>query len=205
MANQFYLCRYRVFGFIAIMFSLISCSKESTNSNTNSAQLKGVNYEFTIKYDSEVYSVKGNTANDEGFQGPTINKCIAQKAQFIYLSITDVTNKNYVTGKPMRCTMNVVNNFVPGNNLMTVTLSFVKFYKNKGACPGCNGGGDNRLPINLTDLGTPSTGALGTSNYVFGNTLKGTYSGTVYTVPAGSNNATVAHSLSINFVCVRQY
>ena len=199
--------RLRCVNFLFIVFFLgVSCEKSNTDNNSNSNNPStGVEYLFTITYDGTVYSIKGNTANDQGFQGPTVNKCIAQKAKFISLSITDVTNKNYVSGKPMSCNMNVVDNFVKGNNLMTVALSFVDFYKNKDACPGCNGGGDNRLPINITDLGTPSSGTLGSQNFVFGSTIKGSYSGTVYTVPAGSNKATVAHSLSINFICARQY
>ena len=185
-----------------ILTASVSCKKEAASATPI---LKGVDYEFTIVYDGYTYKVKGNSAKDEGFRGPIVNECIASDAKFVQLSIKDVTFHNFITGRPMTCLMGVAGNFVKGTNMLTVDLSFVRFYKNQNACPGCNGGGNNQLPFNITDLGTPSTGSIGTPNFVFGNTIKGKYSGTVYTVPAGSNNATVPHSLSIDFVCVRQY
>jgi hypothetical protein len=190
---------------LLLLMSLFSCTRESLNNNGTTPSNTGVDYGFTIIYDGYTYKIKGNTLKDNGFSGPIINKCIATKAKFIELSITDVTSHNFISGKPMKCDMNVVDNFVKGINMLTLNLSFVSFYKNQNACPGCNGGGDNRLPFNIIDLGTPSTGTLGTPNYVFGKTINGKFSGTVYTVPAGSNNATVPHSLSIEFICVRQY
>ena len=194
---------------LSVTFLMLQSCSSGDSSNTNNTTSSNVNYEFTITYDRIVYKVKGNTAKDAGYKGPTINSCIATDARGISFSIKDVTYYNYLSGSPFECNLYVNGNFTSGTNLMTVNLYFnggyYSFYKNQGACPGCNGGGDNRLPINITDLGTPLTGTIGTSNVIFGNTIKGSYSGVVYTLGQGSNNATVPHNLSIDFIAVRQY
>lgn len=200
----------KLFYLLSITFILLqSCSSGDSSSGANNATSGNVDYEFTFTFDGIVYKVKGNTQKDAGYNGPTVNKCIAQNAQFIYLSIKDVTYYNYVSGKPIECILYVGGNFTPGINMMPMQLNFgggsYSYYKNQGACPGCNGGGDKSLPFNITDLGTPLTGTIGTSNVIFGNTIKGSYTGVVYTVPAGSNNATTPHNLSIDFKAVRQY
>lgn len=199
-----------IFKLLTISFVILqSCSPES-DSNTNNTTSGSVDYEFTVIFDGIIYKVKGTTSKDANYSGPTINNCIAKEAKFIGLSIKDVTNYNYVSGKPIICNLFSYSNFTFGTNFMEMTLSFNggfydTYYKNQGACPGCNGGGDNRLPIIITDLGTPIAGVIGNSNVIFGNTIKGRYNGVVYSVPAGSNKATTPHNLSIDFKAVRQY
>ncbi len=194
--------------YILTFFLLTNCNKNNENSN---AATGNTDYEFTVTFDSQIYKVRGNTANDPGYKGPTTNKCIATNKNmgYIELSIQDITWHNYLSGNPFKCGISITPSFTAGTNLMTVNLYFngfiYSYYKNYNANPGANGGGDNRLPIFISDLGTPLTGVLGESNIIFGNTIKGSYSGVVYTIPSGSNNATVPHNLSINFKAVRQY
>jgi hypothetical protein len=202
-----------LFGITLLMLQSCSTgdsSSDTTTTTTTTTTSGNVDYEFTITFDEIVYKVKGNTGKDAGYSGPTINNCFAKGAKYIDFSIKDVTYYNYVSGKPIECFLSLPSNFTSGINMMSMQLSFngvsnYSYYKNEGACPGCNGGGDNSLPINITDLGTPLTGKIGTSNVIFGNTIKGSYTGVVYTVPSGSNNATTPHNLSIDFKAVRQY
>jgi hypothetical protein len=190
---------------ISITFLILqACSSNESNSNTNSTTSSGnVDYEFNVTIDNYVHKVKGNTANDEGFKGPLKNKCTATGAWSIALSITDVSYSNYVTGIPNSFTLfaSSPTNFVLGTNYMNTTIPY---YKNYGASPGA-AAANNAIPVIITDLGTSSTGTLGTSNYRYGNTIKGYYKGVLYSLPAGSNNATEPHNVSIDFKAVRLY
>lgn len=193
---------------LSITFLLLQSCSSGSDSNNN-ITTSNVDYEFTVVFDGIVYKVKGNTAKDSGNKGPTVNNCIAKRSQELYFSIQDVTYHNYVSGNPFECFIDVKGNFISGTNIMNVKLYFngypYSFYRNKGACYGCNSGEENSLLINITDLGTPLTGTLGTSNVIFGNTIKGSYKGVVYTIPQVSTKATVPHNLSIDFIAVRQY
>ena len=65
----------------------------------------------------------------------------------------------------------------------------------------------NRIPISITDLGTgtiyPQTPPL--PYYNFGQTLKGSYSGTVYLQNPNNGQFTIPVQLSIDFKAVRYY
>jgi hypothetical protein len=186
---------------ISITFLVLqSCSSGDDNSSSSSTSNNNVNYSFTIINDGVVHKVKGNTANDYGFKGPVKNKCTASLgSQYgqsgITLTITDPTDSNYISGKPIDISIFGAP-FVLGTNFMGT--SWYLTTERSGASNGY-------IPINITDLGTPSTGSIGTSNYRFGNTIKGHYSGNYYTKPSGSNSATVSHTLSIQFEAVRLY
>ena len=152
-----------------------------------------------VTFEGKEYKVKGNTLDDAGNEGPTVNKCIAKKASLINLTIEDVTYHNHVSGNPFRCYMTANDNFILGINTMIVILYFngekINFtdWENKNT---------GLLPIEITDLGTPITGILGTSNVAFGNTLKGKFNGNIFTFPKGSRTP---HRLIMDFKAVRQY
>jgi hypothetical protein len=186
----------KIIFFISILFILLqSCS--SGDNSSNSSSNNNVNYSFTIINDGVIYKVKGNTANDQGFKGPISNKCTANllNESGITLTITDLTNSNYVSGNPINIYLSG-SPLVLGTNYMSTNWYLTTQYA---------GASNTRIPITITDLGTPSTGSIGTSNYRFGNTVKGHYSGNYYTIPPGSNSATVSHTLSIQFEAVRLY
>ncbi len=171
---------------------LQSCSSGDSSSSTSN----NVNYSFTIINDGVVYKVQGNTANDYGDSGPINNRCTSSSTGSIRLTITDPTYSNYVTGNPVEFYLSG-GPLVLGTNLMQTPWDLYYQYGGLGT--------DTRIPINITDLGTPSIGDIGTSNYRFGNTIKGSYSGTYYSKPSGSNIATIPHTLSIEFEAVRLY
>jgi hypothetical protein len=174
---------------------LQSCSPEESISGDNN-----VNYRFKLTIDGIVREVKGNTANDYGYKGPINNKCTATEPNFIVLSITDPTYSNYVSGSPVAFFLSNISPFVLGTNRVQTPLNLYRQNANPGTSHS-----DTSINIIITDLGTPSVGDLGTSNYRFGNTIKGNYSGTFYSKPSGSNYATVPHSISIEFEAVRLY
>lgn len=174
---------------------LQACSSDdSSNINNNN-----VNYSFTIINNGITYKVQGNTANDYGFNGPINNKCTSTNPGGIQLTITDPTYSNYVRGNPLNFYLSSCS-LVLGTNLMQTPWNLYGQYANPGAS-----GSDTRIPITITDSGTPSIGNIGTSNYRFGNTIKGRYSGIYYSIPSGSNVATIPHTLSIEFEAVRLY
>ena len=185
-----------------IFLTLQSCSSgdSSNSSSNNNSSNNNVNYSFTIINDGIVYKVQGNTANDYGFKGPVNNKCTASIPGQVYLTITDPTYSNYVAGNPMTFLLSSVNPLTLGTNLMDTSWNLYHQYANPGAS-----GADTKIPIIITDLGTPSVGDKGTPNYHFGNTIKGHYNGTYYSIPPGSNVATVPHTISIEFEAVRLY
>ena len=183
--------------YLLSIFILQSCtSGDSSSSNSNN---NNVNYSFTIINDGIAYKVQGNTANDYGFKGPVNNKCTSANTGGIQLTITDPTYSNYVSGNPINFYLSG-SPLILGTNLMQTPWNLYRQYADPGAS-----GADTRIPINITDLGTPSIGDIGTSNYRFGNTMKGSYSGTYYSKPSGSNIATIPHTLSIEFEAVRLY
>ena len=181
---------------LAFLILQACSSDDSSNSNINN---NNVNYSFTIINDGITYKVQGNTANDYGFNGPINNKCTSTNPGGIQLTITDPTYSNYVRGNPLNFYLSS-GPLVLGTNLMQTPWNLYRQYANPGAS-----GSDTRIPITITDLGTPSIGNIGTSNYRFGNTIKGRYSGTYYSIPSGSNVATIPHTLSIEFEAVRLY
>jgi hypothetical protein len=188
---------------INIAFLLLqSCSSsESSPSSSSDANSRNVDYEFNLTIDNNTYKVRGNTKDDAGFRGPVKNLCTANGAWSIKLSITDVTYWNYLSGNPKSLFLSSSTFFVKGINYLNTDLGFYKMYN---AAPG-TAATDDRIPVNITDLGTPSTGTLGTSDYKYGNTLKGNYTGVMYTIPAGSNRATTPHNVSFDFKAVRLY
>ena len=183
---------------LSVTFLMLqSCS--SGDSSNNKTTTGNVNYGFTLTVDGKIYKVKGNTSNDYGYKGPNNNKCTAVGPNGILLTITDPSYSNYVSGSPVDFYLSG-SPIVLGQNLMQTPWNLYHQYASPGASFS-----DTRIPIIITDLGTPSIGDIGTSNYHFGNTVKGNYKGTYYSIPSGSNNATVPHTISIEFEAVRLY
>lgn len=188
-------------GILVLLLQACSSNDNGSLDTTNVTNNGNVDYEFNLTVDNYIYRVKGNTKNDAGFKGPIKNLCTAYGAWSINLSITDVTYSNYVSGNPKNLFLSSSTYFVKGINYLNTNLPF---YKDYYAAPG-TGATNDRLPVNITDLGTPSTGTLGTSDYKYGNTVKGSYSGVMYSIPSGSNYATTPHNVSFDFKVVRLY
>jgi len=179
---------------------LLSCSPkdDSVNIDDNTG---GVDYEFTIKLDDKVYAIKGNTSKDSGFITKINNSGFAMlSANQIILKISDPTYYNHLQGGSINLLLQGIGGYSLGNNKMSFNLPY---YPNYNASPGT--GALKYIYIQITDLGTPSVGNIGDADYKYGNTIKGNYSGTIYSVPSGSNNATIPHSFSIDFKVPRLY
>jgi hypothetical protein len=184
---------------LSITFLMLQACTSGDSNISEISNNNNVNYSFTIINDGIVYKVQGNTSNDYGFKGPINNKCTANSPNGVSLTITDPSYSNYVSGNPINFYL-YNGPIILGTNLMQTPWNLYHQY----ATPGASGS-DTRIPITITDLGTPSVGDLGTSSYHFGNTIKGHYSGTYYSIPSGSNTATVPHTISIEFEAVRLY
>lgn len=182
------------------LITLQSCSNnESDINNLNTNNNANVDYEFTLTIDASTYKIKGKT---NGFEYNTgLNFCWASSAAIILFSITDVSDKSYVTGMPISFGLGAKtpSNFILGVNQMIINL---EGYSNKNSLyiiPAT-------IPVTITDLGTKSAqDPLNPLNFIYGKTIKGNYKGVLYSAPTGSLYATVPHNVSLNFSAVRLY
>jgi hypothetical protein len=173
---------------------LQSCSSGDSSAKTNNDS-GNVDYEFTIKIDDNVYAIKGNTINDNSSVRDLNNTGFAWwEAKTITFKITDPTYSNYVSGNSFYFRLDCAGNFKKGYN--NVSYSGISYVTSTG---------NNSILLDITDLGTPSVGVIGSKDYKYGNTVKGNSSGTLYSKPPGSNNATVPHKYSIDFMVPRLY
>jgi hypothetical protein len=219
---------------IAFTSLLFSCSSDSNNSSSNNGNNNGnsftnsMDYEFTITINGVVHKVKGNSR--DGIPSGTFgignisNKCLSiNNSSFgasVQLGINDVTTPNYISGQNLECLIQFPN-LLLGSNQATVyfqggyfqtlaaSLGTSSFYF-QTVSGSLNSAIFNKLPINITDLGTTSAnylgiGGSGFNQYVFGQTLKGNYSGTIYLPNSTNNQYTIPVQLSIDFKVLRQY
>jgi hypothetical protein len=201
------------------------------NSFTNS-----MDYEFTITINGEVHKVKGNTTNGIPYGFTSANNQINNKC-FAFnggpsnvscnFSINDVTAPNYVSGQNLECQISFPN-LLLGINQATVVFLGGYFVTLSTSLGGTSNGsplpfqtviGTNdsstlfKLPINITDLGSTSTnseggGGINYNQYIFGQTLKGNYSGTIYIGRFSTTQGIVYDipvQLSIDFRALRRY
>ena len=188
-----------------------------------------MDYEFTITINGEVHKVKGNTTNGIPYGSTTNiqhlinNKCFAiiQGTSVISdLAINDVTAPNYMSGQNLECQISFPN-LLLGSNQATVNLVggyFQSLATSLGAISpyfqtvsGSSPSSQtiNKLPITITDLGSTSTNSVGNggsnyNQYIFGQTLKGNYSGTIY-LQGNNGQFTVPVELSLDFKALRRY
>lgn len=177
---------------LSIAFLLLqSCSSNDSSSDTNpdSTSKDNVDYSYTITFDGKTYKVKGNTANDYGGKGPVNNECTARSARVISLTITDPSYTNYLSGSPMYLRLATSSNFITGLNSLLIDTNIPKLQNL------------NYQYVNITDLGTASTGEINTPNYKYGKTIKGNFKQTIYT----GSNYTNPKELEIVFEAVRLY
>ena len=216
--------------FLTIIALSFSCSSDSNNSNNNNNNsfTNSVDYEFTITINGEVHKIKGNTVNGipNGYINSTShtinNKCfalISGSSVVSNIAINDVTTPNYISGQNLECQINFPN-LLLGSNQATVyfiggyfqtlatSLGTSSFYF-QTVSGTLNNQIFNKLPITITDLGSTSTNSEGNggsnyNQYIFGQTLKGNYSGTIY-LQNNNGQFTIPVQISIDFKALRQY
>ncbi len=190
---------------------LFSCSTggdaSSNNSNNNGNSFtNSMDYEFTITINGEIHKVKGNTTNgiplgSNSSTSHTVNNACYILQGDLNLQINDVTSLNYISGQNMQIAIFTTNLLLGTHQALVIfsggyfnafsTSGFINFSTD----PTFNPGLVNKLPITITDLGTPTD--FSHIPYNFGRTLKGNYNGTIYL----SGNIPV--QLSIDFKALR--
>jgi len=224
--------------FLIFTSLLHSCSSDSSNSSSNNGNNNGnsftnnMDYEFTITINGEVHKVKGNTTNGipKGIVQSASLNCINNQCEvldtagqkWVYLKINDITATNYLSGQNLECRISFPN-LLSGTNQAQIyfygsyiTNLFTSLSPtNSNVWQTTNGlynqSISNKLPINITDLGTGTL--LGQipplPYYNFGQTLKGNYSGTIYLsrrlTSSGNLTCDIPIQLSIDFKALRNY
>lgn len=211
--------------FIPLLFSFSDNSNSINKLNNHSAPFR--RYEFTITINGEVHKIKGNAfsgiPNGNGYfpgnptQRVSPNTCIASNfgiEKTVSLAINDVTANNYESGQNLTCAI-ALPNLLLGVNKANITFSGA-YFDSLGETLGSknfnfqtvSGAPDNsklgKLPITITDLGqAPTIDRM--RFYSFGETLKGSYSGTIYLKNTSDGNFTIPVQLSIDFKAIRMY
>ena len=208
--------------FILILVLTIGLFHSCSTNNDSSSGNNGVNYEFTITINGVVHKVKGNSSDgiplaSFGY-GIVQNSCYASFGTIgasIQLGINDVTSPNYISGQNMLVLI-VLQNPLLGTNQALISFTgnyFDTLATSLGSDFGFNffsytngGSPSSRIPINITDLGTPTTFVNNGSTYSYGQTIKGNYSGTIYLSGVGTGGVIFSNipvTLSIDFKALR--
>lgn len=217
--------------FVALLYNCSSDSENSSNNNGNSFS-NSMDYEFTITINGDVHKVKGNTINGipkgyiQSLSNYINNQCEVLQSggqKVVILKINDVTAPNYISGQNLECQILLPNLLLGSNQVQVlfngsyITNLFNSLSPNNLSIWQTTSGLynqsiSNKLPINITDLGTTSTNPnmwSPTTPLNFGQTLKGSYSGTVYlrshSNSSGIGVCDIPVQLSIDFKALRMY
>jgi hypothetical protein len=213
---------------LTITTILFSCSSDSNSSNNNNSFTNSMDYEFTITVNGVVHKVKGNTTSGipygitNNIQHLINNKCfaiISGTTVVTDLAINDVTTPNYISGQNLECLIQFPNLLLGSNQAavyfqggyfqtLATSLGASSFYF-QTVSGALNNQIFNKLPITITDLGSTSTNSVGNggsnyNQYIFGQTLKGNYAGTIY-LQGNNGQFTIPVQISIDFKALRQY
>ena len=211
------------------MFCCISCEEEAKLSPTSSSA-NPVDYEFTIKLNGVSHKIQGNTSITVPIGGVGSNGCYAasfsSSGTSIMLDLNDASATNYITGQILGFNISF-DNLLLGNSIANVsssslgTNSYMSSFINNTLVGAYNNGSflqisstatldatPTPLTFIITDLGTPTVqNPMPTSisdMYIWGETLKGSFSGTVF---AKSNISPrpfdVPFQLEISFEVIR--
>jgi hypothetical protein len=211
---------------------ILSCSgSDNITDNDLNPNSNHVNYEFTLKFNGQIFKVSGNTS--DGFPvGYNYESCkIANKCyrtgNSLFLAINDASVNNYVSGQMFELQALFTNLFV-GENLVVINLSgdfFLNFVQtnnlikiNQFVLSNQSISANelvnmyytqslNRIPINITNLGTPPNDIFCDGYLNFGNVFQGNYSGTIYFCSSVENNIynfDFPVDFEINFKAVRE-
>jgi len=179
----------KIFSFIILTALLItSCTPNNPQPNPTPSQTNS-NWKFkltingiTTRCEGSSYNINSNYFTLMG-AGGNFSGVFALNDQTADSYISGVLGSAYMALQYPILGINPITNFYIGstawinNVLPSVTLmSGYSLTLNGTMVPNSIGGSNLRLPINITDLGSP-----GNNDFItFGNPLKGNYSGTIY-------------------------
>ena len=179
-------------------------------------------YSFEIEFGGEIHKIQGNLANDifTSFPNNQSISIIQGGITSVQLSLDDISESNYVSGQTIGMIINI-DNATLGNNegslffnlsypyvdnylqsLDVLNNGLFDFVENSPAPYGSDG--NRRVSnINITDLGTPSSLDYTNGNYIWGETIKGSYDGMLYFRSSISNDYDIPVPIRIEFSAVR--
>ena len=210
------------------MLIVVSCEQEAKLTPTSTSSANPVDYEFTIKLNGVSHKIQGNTSITVPMSGMGSNICYVTnyllQGHFIALELNDASATNYINGQTLSFNI-LFDNLLLGSSIATVSsvnygpnsyissfIDLIGAYNNNysfnfssvqtldaTAIP---------LTFNITDLGTPSVQNPMPTNlsemYIWGETLKGSFSGTVFaqsSIPPRNYN--IPFQLEISFEVIR--
>ena len=197
---------------------LWSCSSDDSSSNNT------VNYSFEIEFGGEIHKIQGNLSNDIFTPLPTNHSLVlvGPGVMSVQLNLNDISASNYVSGQTIGAMMNIENTAIGVNEgslyLNTITYPYVENYLQSVGVPeglssygfventsGPFGSADvSRITnINITDLGTSSTADATNGTYNWGETIKGSYEGTLYFLSSTPEGFTIPVPIRIEFSAFR--
>lgn len=211
--------------FLTIASLFLSCSNSDSSSGGNSAG--NVDYFFNININGVEHKVQGNTSGfGTGISGnlwtANPNQCQALISNTTQLTfkIADITKPNFVSGQTLYLVIYIPNCQVGQNqaefaifqspvydtfcsNSSIYSGTTFGFHQNSGI-HNYGSSTRNKITINITDMGTPSTSSGQSFNY--GNTFKGNFTGPVYlssTFLGGQFNDNIPMQLDMSFSTYR--
>ena len=197
---------------------LWSCSSDDSSSNNT------VNYSFEIEFGGEIHKIQGNLSNDIFTPLPTNHSVVlvGPGVMSVQLNLNDISASNYVSGQTIGAMMNIENTAIGVNEgslyLNTITNPYVENYLQSVGVPeglssygfventsGPFGSDDvfRITNINITDLGTSSTADATNGTYNWGETIKGSYDGTLYFLSSTPEGFTIPVPIKIQFSAFR--
>ena len=205
---------------LLIFFTTIlwSCSSDDSSSNNT------VNYSFEIEFGGEIHKIQGNLFNDIFTPLPTNHSVVlvGPGVMSVQLNLNDVSASNYVSGQTINAMMNIENTAIGDNEgslyLNTIINPYLENYLQSIGVPqglssygfventsGPFGSADvSRITnINITDLGTSSTADATNGTYNWGETIKGSYEGTLYFLSSTPEGFTIPVPIRIEFSAFR--
>lgn len=180
------IMKTKIFSFILLTtLFLAGCTPNNPQPNPTPSQTNS-NWKFKLTINGITTRCEGSSYNFNS------NYCIMIGAGGSYLgtfSLSDLTASSYISGVLGSASfqlqypvlgVNPITNFIiaanwPNNSISSGYVGY-SLTLNGTMVPNSAGASHLRLPINITDLGSP-----GNNDYItFGNPLKGNYSGTIY-------------------------
>ena len=220
--------------FVITFSSCKDDSTNPSNTNNNNSSSGSIQYFFDIEIGGIKHKIEGNSEDIDYLNILASNKCYQTKSGgdwSFQFSIDDRSVPQYITGENIALSLTTENTKLGENvgsiNFSNINSYFKSFFESKNissALPRFVEGKAIDMPdasevnkvsnIQLTDLGTPTYAPQvggpcpfdpnNTGAYCWGETVKGSYSGTLYFMSKDDyNNFNIPIDVSIKFAALR--
>lgn len=212
--NLTFIMKTILYSFIALTtLFLTSCTPNNPQPNPSpNTSSSNSNWKFKLTINGSTYRAEGSLYT------PNSNYCLVLGSGGTYVVscfINDLTAPSFISGSQGSALINLqypvlgvnpiaycnigsvpwINNNLPTNAL----ISGYSLTLNGTMVPNSIGASHLRLPVTITDLGSP-----GNNDYItFGNPLKGNYTGTVYMKSNPASGFDTPVSIALDFVALR--